>query len=57
MPTNQNVDRVIKDFSSGTQQYAAGHLFFMEGTRVTIDHFVSALMQIFKGWMSHCFSA
>jgi hypothetical protein len=31
MPTNQNVDRVIRDFSGNTKQYAAGHLFFVEG--------------------------
>ncbi|KAF7770373.1 hypothetical protein Agabi119p4_6347 [Agaricus bisporus var. burnettii] len=31
MPTNQNVDRIIRDFSGNTKQYAAGHLFFVEG--------------------------
>lgn len=31
MPTSQNVDRVIKDFTNGRQQYAAAHLFFIEG--------------------------
>ncbi|KAJ7588042.1 Sec1-like protein [Mycena floridula] len=32
MPTNQNVDRVIRDFSDkDDQQYAGAHLFFMEG--------------------------
>lgn len=30
MPTTQNVERIIKDFSS-TPQYAAAHLFFIEG--------------------------
>ncbi|KAJ7509807.1 Sec1-like protein [Mycena galericulata] len=30
MPTSQNVDRVIKDFS-GVRQYAAAHLFFTDG--------------------------
>ncbi|TFK74997.1 Sec1-like snare protein [Pluteus cervinus] len=30
MSTSQNVDRVIKDFS-GTKQYAAAHLFFIDG--------------------------
>lgn len=30
MPTTQNVDRIIKDFSSA-KQYAAAHLFFIEG--------------------------
>ena len=32
MPTTQNVDRVIRDFTN-RQQYAAAHLFFTEGTR------------------------
>ena len=31
MATSQNVDRIIRDFS-GTQQYAAAHLFFIDGT-------------------------
>ncbi|KIJ65658.1 hypothetical protein HYDPIDRAFT_131009 [Hydnomerulius pinastri MD-312] len=31
MPTTQNVDRIIKDFSNGRQQYLAAHLFFIEG--------------------------
>jgi hypothetical protein len=31
MPTNQNVDRIIRDFSGPTKQYAASHLFFIEG--------------------------
>jgi Sec1 family len=35
MPTSQNVDRIIKDFSDGHQQYAAAHLFFTEGARST----------------------
>lgn len=30
MPTTQNVDRIIRDFSQ-RQQYAAAHLFFIEG--------------------------
>ncbi len=32
MSTSQNVDRIIHDFSEGRQQYAAGHLFFIDGT-------------------------
>ena len=32
MSTSQNVDRVIRDFSNGHQQYAAAHLFFVDGT-------------------------
>ncbi|EIW79319.1 Sec1-like snare protein [Coniophora puteana RWD-64-598 SS2] len=31
MPTTQNVDRIIRDFSNGRQQYLAAHLFFLEG--------------------------
>ncbi|KAH7927330.1 Sec1-like protein [Leucogyrophana mollusca] len=31
MPTTQNVDRIIRDFSGGRQQYTAAHLFFIEG--------------------------
>jgi syntaxin-binding protein 1 len=30
MPTTQNVERIIKDFSNH-KQYAAAHLFFTEG--------------------------
>lgn len=32
MSTSQNVDRIIRDFSDGNQQYAAAHLFFVDGT-------------------------
>ncbi|KAF8493208.1 Sec1-like protein [Russula emetica] len=31
MPTSANVDRIIRDFSGGQQQYAAAHLFFIDG--------------------------
>lgn len=31
MPTTQNVDRVIADFSDGREQYLAAHVFFIEG--------------------------
>ena len=31
MPTSPNVDRIIRDFSNGHQQYAAAHLFFIDG--------------------------
>ncbi|KAJ2987444.1 hypothetical protein NUW54_g9425 [Trametes sanguinea] len=30
MSTSQNVDRIIRDFSNGHQQYAAAHLFFVD---------------------------
>ncbi|KAI0284481.1 Sec1-like protein [Russula brevipes] len=31
MPTSANVDRIIRDFSGGRQQYAGAHLFFVDG--------------------------
>ncbi|CCM01354.1 uncharacterized protein FIBRA_03404 [Fibroporia radiculosa] len=31
MSTSQNVDRIIRDFSDGKQQYAGAHLFFIDG--------------------------
>ncbi|KAF7795046.1 hypothetical protein EIP86_006190 [Pleurotus ostreatoroseus] len=31
MPTSPNIDRVIRDFSNGHQQYSAAHLFFIDG--------------------------
>lgn len=34
MPTTQNVERIIKDFSNDQQQYLGAHLFFIEGTSV-----------------------
>ena len=34
MATTQNVDRVIRDFSNGRQQYAGAHLFFIDGMYV-----------------------
>jgi syntaxin-binding protein 1 len=36
MPTTANVDRVIRDFSNGKQQYAGAHLFFIEGWSLLI---------------------
>lgn len=30
MPTSQNADRIIKDFT-GKRQYAKAHLFFVDG--------------------------
>ena len=32
MPTTQNIDRIIRDFSDGRQQYLGAHLFFLDGT-------------------------
>ncbi|KDQ61398.1 hypothetical protein JAAARDRAFT_30828 [Jaapia argillacea MUCL 33604] len=31
MSTSQNIDRIIKDYSDGKQQYAVAHLFFIDG--------------------------
>jgi syntaxin-binding protein 1 len=31
MPTSANIDRIVRDFSGGRQQYAAAHLFFVDG--------------------------
>ncbi|ETW79215.1 hypothetical protein HETIRDRAFT_323546 [Heterobasidion irregulare TC 32-1] len=31
MPTTHNVDRIIRDFAPARQQYAAAHLFFIDG--------------------------
>ncbi|KAH9004485.1 Sec1-like protein [Lactarius hatsudake] len=30
MPTSTNIDRIIRDFSGGRQQYAGAHLFFVD---------------------------
>lgn len=35
MPTSQNIDRIIRDYSNGKQQYAAAHLFFIDGMYVS----------------------
>ena len=34
MPTSQNIDRIIRDFSNGRRQYAGVHLFFIDGAYV-----------------------
>ena len=36
MSTSQNVDRIIRDFSDGRQQYAAAHLFFIDGMYMSL---------------------
>jgi hypothetical protein len=38
MPTTENIHRVIKDFDF-RQQYAAAHLFFIEGTQYLATSF------------------
>ena len=39
MPTSANVDRIIRDFSGGRQQYAGAHLFFIDGpSRLSHSH-------------------
>lgn len=37
MPTSQNVDRIIHDFSNGRKQYAGAHLFFIDGMYVSLS--------------------
>jgi syntaxin-binding protein 1 len=34
MPTSKNIDLLIRDFSNGNQQYAAAHLFFVDGPSI-----------------------
>jgi syntaxin-binding protein 1 len=40
MPTSANVDRIIRDFSGGRQQYAGAHLFFIDGLSPHLHPFV-----------------
>ncbi|EGN96657.1 hypothetical protein SERLA73DRAFT_93200 [Serpula lacrymans var. lacrymans S7.3] len=56
MPTSQNVDRIIKDFSDGRQQYTSAHLFFIEGlpeplferlTSSPAEPYLKALQELF----------
>jgi syntaxin-binding protein 1 len=47
MPTSQNVERIIKDFSNH-RQYAAAHLFFTDGVCVIRGRFV---WQEANGWL------
>jgi syntaxin-binding protein 1 len=37
MPTSANIDRIIRDFSGGRQQYAGAHLFFVDGASPSGD--------------------
>ena len=37
MSTSQNVERIIRDFANGHQQYAAAHLFFVDGVCFLCD--------------------
>lgn len=40
MPTTQNIERIIKDFSDSEQQYVGAHLFFIEGAFTwSLGHF------------------
>jgi len=41
MPTSANIDRIIRDFSGGQQQYAAAHLFFVDGPSAHLPPSVS----------------
>ncbi|KAI0718834.1 Sec1-like protein [Fomitopsis betulina] len=56
MSTSQNVDRIIRDFSDGSQQYAAAHLFFVDGldeqlferlTSSAAEPFLKTLQELF----------
>ncbi|KAJ8456753.1 hypothetical protein ONZ51_g11942 [Trametes cubensis] len=56
MSTTQNVDRIIRDFSNGHQQYAAAHLFFVDGlaehlferlTSSPAEPYLKALQELF----------
>ncbi|TFY68838.1 hypothetical protein EVJ58_g779 [Rhodofomes roseus] len=56
MSTSQNVDRIIRDFSDGNQQYAGAHLFFVDGldeqlferlTSSPAEPFLKALQELF----------
>ncbi|KAI1791834.1 Sec1-like protein [Ganoderma leucocontextum] len=56
MSTSQNVDRIIRDFSNGQQQYAAAHLFFVDGlpeslferlTSSPAEPYLKALQELF----------
>jgi hypothetical protein len=43
MPTSANVDRIIRDFSGGRQQYAGAHLFFIDGpSQLFHSHFLTS---------------
>lgn len=67
MPTNQNVDRVIRDFS-GKKQYAAAHLFFIEGEflfqsaeaasrgLLQLANICTMALSLSKGLRNHCFN-
>ncbi|KAF8587822.1 Sec1-like snare protein [Ramaria rubella] len=46
MPTTQNVDRIIADFSNGRQQYLGAHVFFVEGLPENlVDRLVSSSVE------------
>ncbi|KAI0642273.1 Sec1-like protein [Trametes meyenii] len=56
MSTSQNVDRIIRDFSNGRQQYSAAHLFFIDGlaeqlferlTSSPAEPYLKALQELF----------
>ncbi|TBU34148.1 Sec1-like protein [Dichomitus squalens] len=56
MSTSQNVDRIIRDFSNGQQQYSAAHLFFVDGlpehlferlTSSPAEPYLKALQELF----------
>lgn len=42
MPTNQNVDRIIRDFANGRLQYAGAWLFFIDGAPLLLFDYTEA---------------
>ena len=54
MPTTQNVNRIIKDFTNH-KQYAAAHLFFTEGMTVFCFSLALYMMSRFIGLSEHLF--
>ncbi|KAF8677405.1 STXBP unc-18 SEC1 family [Rhizoctonia solani] len=43
MPTSQNVDRIIDDFSQGRKRYGGAHLFFIDGLpEPLLNHLVNS---------------
>ena len=46
MPTSANIDRIIRDFSDGRQQYAGAHLFFIDGPSSAPSFYLSTLTHL-----------
>lgn len=50
MATSQNVDRIIRDFSGGNQQYAGAHLFFLDGMLLLLLGFPGGVLSVCAHW-------